>query len=99
MALSLVKEGDTTIKKFPLSDEQVVQIRKFNSKLVAVRNLVTDPSVASNPLVYNKLIDTLAEAQEQYDGWFNSMEKEFGVTTTPANRWNVDFAAKTLELL
>jgi CXXX repeat modification system protein len=97
--MEIVKDPKLQVQNFDLTDEQVTTIRKLNSKLVAIRNLITNPDISLNNLAYNRLLDSLAEAQEAYDTWFVELAANLKLTTNPDQKWSIDFTEKVAQLI
>ncbi len=87
------------MKEFDLTQEQVDEMQALNSRLIALKNLTKEFGATDSDAAFTRVIDELGKTQEAYDQWFVDRQEEFKATTTPANRWNVDFVAKKLQLL
>lgn len=87
------------MQEFDLTDEHVAEMKKYNSRLVALKNLIKEFGSDDSQEAFTKTVDELAKTQELYDGWFAARQEEFKVTTRPEQRWNVDFDNKKLQLI
>lgn len=87
------------IKEVTLTDDEVSRIQDYNTELVTLRNLIVEMNENTSEFIFNKVMTNLKTAQLNYDGWFTEMQTKHQINTQSDNKWNVDFAAKKLQLL
>ena len=87
------------IKEVQLTDEEVSRIQDYNAEVTTLRNLIKEMDENTNDFIFNKVFNSLKNAQINYDGWFLELQEKHNIETRPEYHWNVSFSNKVLQLI
>jgi len=84
------------MKEFDLTDEQIEEIKKINSRMNYLNDLLKSEN---NETLAKVILEKLLDEKVVYDLWFAKIEASLPIKTTPDNKMSVDFNRKKIQFI
>lgn len=85
-----------------LSASEVEGFKKINEKRNALHALIfvcENNPLVSNQSLYNKFIEDYSEVERHYNGLWQAVSEEYGITEEPGYVFHLDFSTRKVSLV